>query len=1209
MSVRHAAVLAALALVVALIAFRPVVASPQPLGLDSLAPLAQRSQPESLAASQTFIAQADSWVDQGNAAANMGGDSMLNVGRADRQVAVFNLQTLVKFDISKLPSGAVVSKATLELGQLRADGPSPFLIFADALSGPWDEATVTWRSMPTAVNLGDPPAAAGLATGPVDWDVTKIVNSWLTGANNGILLRGNGDTLGMHTFWSREGQIRPQLIVEYTLPATATPTPTATPAVVAPDLGDAPDSINSFGAIMDAYPGVKAEFPTVFDRKAAPHGPRHLNNPLLFHLGQKITAEQQADTGPDADGINNIIPRTNSPDHDGGDDGLVLPSTFGNCQPVELHYIVTVRPGAPRQAFVNLWADWTRNGLWGDVPKCPTGAPIPEWAVPNHAIVLPGPGVYNLVMPAFVAYNPDPTKDLWLRITISGSPAPAADGSGPAASYTYGETEDYLLKGVPAPTRTPAPTWTPIPSATPSPGPTPTVQPPVLAIAYLPIDPILVAVAVKPDLSIYGIEITEGIQCFDTSKGLGSCPDNSVPLVTRKDATARMYIRYSGISTSMSNVRVRLHIFANSVEYIADAMGNAVKTLNQANNDDARVYFNVDFNSNVPVSFYAEVDPNHTIAETNEGNNRYPPAGTITLNFLRGRNQLSIVGQRLHYHPAGYPGIQNAAGWAVNGGAANWWEQVLPIRTNGINYSLSSGLLDWTTSLVGGDGQHALISTLNTQWILQNALSWWFGTGGLTGARHVYGWAPSAGFSGGHADMPIYPHAGGLGVVGIGSDAPGSSSDNPGSGALIFGHELTHDYNVYHTNTADACGSNDNNSNFPYGSSSIQEFGFNPITGKVYDPATTHDLMSYCPSGGSKQGWISPFTWSAMIGKLGTAAASAQSADSAPGAFQATQSTESLVVNATLFNPQVPNDGGGKLGKLDDLYRIGTGVAYALPSGDYEIQLRYGASILARETFTVSFQSEYSAHPGPGDPPGDPNPSPEAGVSFIMPWAEGTTSVALVHQDQLLDERTVSAHAPTVQITSPTAPAAWPAGSTQTLSWQGADQDGNSLSYAVMYSHDGGASWQTLGNTLTSTTQSLAVDTLAGGTDVRFRVVATDGINTGLAETPAGITIPNKAPIALITDPPSDGVFAPGQLVVLKGTATDLEDGGLPGEALHWSSNRQGGLGTGPTVALNTLQRGRHIITLTAADSNGQPASATVEILIGFRSYLPAISK
>ena len=34
----------------------------------------------------------------------------------------------------------------------------------------------------------------------------------------------------------------------------------------------------------------------------------------------------------------------------------------------------------------------------------------------------------------------------------------------------------------------------------------------------------------------------------------------------------------------------------------------------------------------------------------------------------------------------------------------------------------------------------------------------------------------------------LYPHAGGLGVVAIGTDNPGTSVDNPGSGAVILGH-------------------------------------------------------------------------------------------------------------------------------------------------------------------------------------------------------------------------------------------------------------------------------------------------------------------------------------------------------------------------------------------------------------------------------------
>ncbi|HZY44298.1 MAG TPA: DNRLRE domain-containing protein, partial [Anaerolineae bacterium] len=315
----------------------------------------------------------------------------------------------------------------------------------------------------------------------------------------------------------------------------------------------------------------------------------------------------------------------------------------------------------------------------------------------------------------------------------------------------------------PKPTRTPVPTWTPIPTAQPTVGPSPTPTPVFPLFTYYLSPPIFQYYPPTIDLSIAGIELTEGIQCFDTSKGLAGCANNSLPLISKKNATARIYLKYTGSGSSLNNVPVRLHLRANNVWYVVNGSGQARSTLDQSNaNYSVNVWFNVDFNSDVNVDYWAEVDPNHMIAETNESNNCYPTPSTCsdssysTLLFHK-RGTLNVVGQRIRYHPSGYAGNQYAGGWAVNGGGATWWNAVLPLRTNGINYSLNSGYLDWTTPL-DGSGQHALISTLNLLWIQQNALSWWFGTGSFTGARHVYGWAPSAGYSGGHADMPVYPH-------------------------------------------------------------------------------------------------------------------------------------------------------------------------------------------------------------------------------------------------------------------------------------------------------------------------------------------------------------------------------------------------------------------------------------------------------------------
>jgi hypothetical protein len=753
----------------------------------------------------------------------------------------------------------------------------------------------------------------------------------------------------------------------------------------------------------------------------------------------------------------------------------------------------------------------------------------------------------------------------------------------------------------PRPTRTPLPTRTPIPTNTPTPGPRPTATPPVYAAPYFPVSDITIGSFLTPDLSIHGIELTQGIQCFDPSKGLAGCSNNSMPVVTKKDSTARIYLKYSGILSGASNIPVRLYIRANGVWYTANAIGKATKNIDQSKYDDARVYFNVNFTNDIPVDFYAVVDPNNAVLETNETNNRFPAAGYITLNF-RWRDNLKVVGDRLRYHPSGYTGDQYAGGWAVNGGAADWFEQLLPIRNNGINYSLKSGYLDWTNTLSTGDGQHALIGYLNFRWILDNALSWLFGTGAFTGADHVYGWAPNDGYSGGHADMPVYPHAGGLGVVGIGSDQPGTNTDNPGRGALIFGHELVHDYNIYHTDTGtDDCGSNDGSSDFPYSTSSIQEFGFNPITSKIYDPADTHDLMSYCPAGGSKQGWISPFTWNRMFNNLSPSLAAAQGAVNEASVMQATANNKSLVVNATIYNPDFSPTVPGELG---DLYQIAAGLSYPLPAGDYSVQLRNNDTILHSQTFVVSFEGEYDPHTG-DDPPFPPGPTEEADVSFIMPWVDGTNKILLLHGTDVLDQVDVSPNPPVVNFTNPVSAVSWPAGSTQTLQWTGNDIDGDSLSYSVSYSSDGGTSWVLLVAGLTTTSLDVEVDALAGSTDARFRVIATDGVNTAFDETPAPIDIPNKAPMVVIIEPSDEAVFNPGALVVLKGSGTDLEDGNLPDEALHWTSDRQGSLGIGPSIPLTTLEPGWHEITLNVVDSLGIPASDSRMIFIGHRVVLP----
>ncbi len=287
-------------------------------------------------------------------------------------------------------------------------------------------------------------------------------------------------------YWCPSTQATPTPTVTPTEIVHPTETPTATPTkppeLGESDLGDAPDSSNSFGFSMTAYPaggplGVKALYPTVYQLGSPPYGPLHRNPKLFYFLGPAISTEQEADIGPDADVVNNILPQPDKPDKDGKDDGAQLPP-IRHCVPTMVSFSVTVPAGAPAtQPYVNLWFDWDRSGDWGQVFDCP-GAVANEWAVQNQTINLPGPGFYNFNTIQFLPYDKDPKECFWWRISLSDIQATATDGSGPASGYHYGETEDYYtcppVEPTETPTATPTPTETPTATPTPTETPTPT---------------------------------------------------------------------------------------------------------------------------------------------------------------------------------------------------------------------------------------------------------------------------------------------------------------------------------------------------------------------------------------------------------------------------------------------------------------------------------------------------------------------------------------------------------------------------------------------------------------------------------------------------------------------------------------------------------------------------------------------------------------
>jgi hypothetical protein len=101
--------------------------------------------------------------------------------------------TYVRFDLSRLPAGTTVHRATLSVyvGRMLANGS----IAVHRVTGAWDEDTLTAARQPTV----DAPLPEGLTLAAdtpfleyLTVDVTAAVQAWLAGQpNHGLALRGD----------------------------------------------------------------------------------------------------------------------------------------------------------------------------------------------------------------------------------------------------------------------------------------------------------------------------------------------------------------------------------------------------------------------------------------------------------------------------------------------------------------------------------------------------------------------------------------------------------------------------------------------------------------------------------------------------------------------------------------------------------------------------------------------------------------------------------------------------------------------------------------------------------------------------------------------------------------------------------------------------------------------------------------------------------
>ncbi len=109
------------------------------------------------------------------------------------------LRAHLQFDVSILPTDAVIVNADLKLYQYQTIGTESFVIGLHQVTESWEENMITWNNQPDY--LPSPESTITVTVGALtwlSWDITSLLQGWLDGsiANYGVVLKDTDEPLG-----------------------------------------------------------------------------------------------------------------------------------------------------------------------------------------------------------------------------------------------------------------------------------------------------------------------------------------------------------------------------------------------------------------------------------------------------------------------------------------------------------------------------------------------------------------------------------------------------------------------------------------------------------------------------------------------------------------------------------------------------------------------------------------------------------------------------------------------------------------------------------------------------------------------------------------------------------------------------------------------------------------------------------------------------
>ena len=692
--------------------------------------------------------------------------------------------------------------------------------------------------------------------------------------------------------------------------------------------------------------------------------------------------------------------------------------------------------------------------------------------------------------------------------------------------------------------------------------------------------PVNAAALPRINLRVTGMEITQGIQNST----------NSVRLIRGKDTHVRLFARSDG--ASVPDVTARIYVIEDGAE-----MGPFYpdKSLTLTNNPN-RLAADQSFTFHLPLW---AVDGNtiQVRAVINPFGYPFEPEGGSADNTQTSNLLTLSPSPELHITFAEFNYTLNGTTWQPQGSAKNaswimkayplgyiwtgeWYDHGLDWDTWQIDDAGLDERVDWSVANCGNQATHVCGAyyTCNMNSITvdnRNLCASDYINGRLNGLRSQRGVGPGRFLYGEIRDTGVanqFPR----GQAGTGRTSTGP--DGTTWDGFYAGHEVGHTAGLGHPQTsAGQCGlettAGDTTPSHPNAQigpndNSVNGFVYANLTGawqwNVLPGSQWQDMMGYCRNANWPSQWISDQNYERAYNNLINTARSAEQVTTA-------QVGDWLAV----FGSIAPTKDKAALAVVERWSEVMT-----LPdiwAGDYGLfQLDANGNELARVDFAPSAESDEGWQP----------------FELVVPFAIGTTRIQIKNllDDTVIAEKTISATPPSISNLS-----AQLNGDQIDLTWQANDVDGDSLTFDILYSRDGGATYQPLQLGVTTPNSTIAADRIGGG-DIYFQVIANDGVQTSKADS-AALTLPYQAPQIRDFSPDCSVAVNYGETINFSADAWDIQDGALSGMALAWYLN--GSLYSyGNAFSVQGLDPDLNEIVLIATNSAGLTAEKLCALTI-----------